>query len=397
MAASLVARPSLSSFVCLFATALLLVGASQGDYDPAFRRCAWQCFDEKECAVVDRHEEERLALHLREVDGIGRALYETWHRYRHLSCSDQCMADCSYSVTQERLSSKLSVYKYFGHWSFYRYFGFEEPASVIFSLGNAVPHVLRMWQQHRLPLSYTRCRMNSYKAGISGAGGSSSSGGKCNENSGEKTYFLHDWAYFYPWVATLAWFSSAIYHSKRTKETELLDLSTALILLWYGLAITSRRLAGPHAKSLYVSVLFSLSCSALVWRLSAMTAGQVPFQMHMVTAISIVIASVSLWILWIFTSRDQFDPRSESHRFLVMHLFNYAGSWPNKQRMAFFQVGFIAASMLELFDFPPILGFCDAHSLWHACTIPLGFVWYDFIEEDRAYMLRQDPATEKID
>lgn len=383
----------------------VIVDSSNGDYDPKFRRCVWHCFDKQSCAGKDQDSEETLAEHLKDrlFNGTGLGpIYTAWYRYSHLTCAEHCMADCAYSITQERISGDLPIYKYFGHWSFHRYFGLEEPASVVFSLGNAVPHILRIYRQYRQPFSYSRCRVNTYKAGISGAGrrGGEGSTSKCNMDEG--SYFLSDWAAFYPWVALIAWISSAVYHSKRTKETELLDLSTALILLWYGLAITTRRLAGPYSKSAYIKIIFAFSGLALAWRLSAMAAGKVPFQTHMFTAISIVILSVSLWIVWFFTSRDQFDSDPASHRFLLVHLFDYAGSWSNKRRMAFFQVGFIASSMLELFDFPPLRGIYDAHSLWHACTIPLGFIWYDFIDEDRAYMLKHvhqlvEPKSAKVD
>jgi hypothetical protein len=42
----------------------------------------------------------------------------------------------------------------------------------------------------------------------------------------------------------------------------------------------------------------------------------------------------------------------------------------------------MAATALELFDFPPWFGVIDAHSLWHLATAPIAVVWYDFILED---------------
>ena len=127
-----------------------------------------------------------------------------------------------------------------------------------------------------------------------------------------------------------------------------------------------------------------------MWRVHAMlTPGRVSFQRHMISAISLVVASVALWVLWLFTSRDQHSPLGSggANRFLLWHLFDHGGSSANKLRMLIFQLSFVAAAMLELFDFPPFLGIFDAHALWHACTIPLGFVWYDFIAEDREYII----------
>lgn len=45
--------------------------------------------------------------------------------------------------------------------------------------------------------------------------------------------------------------------------------------------------------------------------------------------------------------------------------------------------------MLELLDFPPILwGLFDAHSLWHAATIPVSYAWYKFTIADCNYEAR---------
>jgi post-GPI attachment to proteins factor 3 len=41
-----------------------------------------------------------------------------------------------------------------------------------------------------------------------------------------------------------------------------------------------------------------------------------------------------------------------------------------------------AATMLELFDFPPWRRVVDAHALWHLATAPLAVMWYDFILMD---------------
>ena len=164
-----------------------------------------------------------------------------------MSCTEHCVWICSADTSRRRLVKGLHAHKYFGHWSFHHYFGLEEPASSLFSLGNAVPHVLEILRQIRFwTFSSSRCRVASYKRGISGASSiESCSAPDCCDDA---PYFVQSWVSLYPYVALLAWVSSAVYHSKRTAETELLDLSTALFLLAYGLAVTVRRLAGPDVK-----------------------------------------------------------------------------------------------------------------------------------------------------
>ncbi|PAV23399.1 Per1 [Pyrrhoderma noxium] len=46
-------------------------------------------------------------------------------------------------------------------------------------------------------------------------------------------------------------------------------------------------------------------------------------------------------------------------------------------------VGLMMCAMsLELLDFPPIGRILDAHALWHAATVPIGEMWYNFLIED---------------
>ncbi|KAG9318053.1 Per1-like protein [Chiua virens] len=42
----------------------------------------------------------------------------------------------------------------------------------------------------------------------------------------------------------------------------------------------------------------------------------------------------------------------------------------------------MAATALELFDFPPLGRVLDAHALWHLSTAPIAKFWYDFLIED---------------
>ena len=40
------------------------------------------------------------------------------------------------------------------------------------------------------------------------------------------------------------------------------------------------------------------------------------------------------------------------------------------------------AMLLEIFDFPPVWGIFDAHSIWHAATLPITYLWWSFIKDD---------------
>lgn len=59
---------------------------------------------------------------------------------------------------------------------------------------------------------------------------------------------------------------------------------------------------------------------------------------------------------------------------------SYRPRFTNK--VAVFLVLTMAATCLELFDFPPWARIIDAHSLWHLSTAPIALKWYDFLVED---------------
>lgn len=45
-------------------------------------------------------------------------------------------------------------------------------------------------------------------------------------------------------------------------------------------------------------------------------------------------------------------------------------------------LGVAGATALEVFDFPPYFGIFDAHSLWHAATVPLVLLWWSWVKDD---------------
>ena len=51
----------------------------------------------------------------------------------------------------------------------------------------------------------------------------------------------------------------------------------------------------------------------------------------------------------------------------------------HKYKINVFNILLLIAGLLEIFDFPPILGIFDAHSIWHGLTTPLAYLLYDFL------------------
>lgn len=309
----------------LYGAALIVrvVNGSYGDMEPVFQRCVGGCMAEKaDLPCVDQD--------------------SGWLRLLSRTCKERCEYRCMSSITAERVRRNLPVYKYYGHWSFHRYGGLEEPASVVFSLLNALPHFWHLF-------SFSR---------------------KSRSN-----YFMRPHLAFYPYVALMAWLSSAIFHAKKTRRSTWIDYSAALVFLAHGLWLTLRRVAGEEGRTTanIVGACFALW---LVRRLGDMQRDLISFDTHMHTCIAIAVCTITLWLLWLFLGGGGGGNvvGGKKVRQLPHPL--------NRFRCLACQVAFAAASMLELFDFPPIWGILDAHSLWHLATVPLGFQWYEFWRQD---------------
>jgi hypothetical protein len=179
---------------------------------------------------------------------------------------------------------------------------------------------------------------------------------------------MRNWLAAYSLVACVCWFSSAFYHAKKTDHATHLDLISALGFITFGLFMAVRRIRGTSATPLRLSVLGAVLAGAWAVRAYYMLQGQISFNSHMMASIGLVVATTTLWVVWIVhTLLFVSDKREGRAKYLCLLC----------------QVWLILASALEVFDFPPIAGVFDAHALWHAATVPLGFLWYRFWEEDR--------------
>lgn len=107
-----------------------MVAASSGDRLPAFQSCLSQCVSNR-CTPDSPPLDAMLRLF-------------RW------SCRGDCAYHCTHSVTSGLLllssssasspSARPVVHQFYGKWPFWRLAGIQEPASVLFSLGNAWVH-----------------------------------------------------------------------------------------------------------------------------------------------------------------------------------------------------------------------------------------------------------------
>ncbi|KAI9016040.1 Per1-like protein [Hyaloraphidium curvatum] len=257
------------------------------------------------------------------------------------TCDEECGYRCMHKVTAQKVATGEPVEQYFGKWPFSRLLGLQEPASIAFSVLNGWGHV----RGHRtvvrnVPRAYSMRR-------------------------------LYD---VYALVNANAWFWSAVFHARDFRLTERLDYFAAASIILYAAyiaAVRVFRLYEPRRRAAWAAWTgaCAIAYAAHVGYLASLE--RFDYTYNVVACAVVGAASNVLWVGWWWANRDR----------------------PYAWKIAAMAAGISLATMLELFDFPPLWGVFDAHSLWHASTIPLVSGFYAFVRDDAAWevkMMKRD-------
>lgn len=263
------------------------------------------------------------------------------------SCLDDCKYGCMHAVEEHRRSQQqqqqvhgggklqpsYGPVKYYGKWPFRRVAGMQEPLSVAMSLANLAAHLHCVTRLLRALRAY-------------GAG-------------------KHPSAYPYAgmWLAYAAihmnaWLWSAVFHSRDTRVTERLDYCSADAVVAMSLFCVLARMRGvKQMKSMLpAGCLIAAGFLALVHHMLFV---KFDYGLNVQVCVAAGLVQALLWLLWCARSRH-----------------------PHRNIMYLFLACAHAALLLEVLDFPPMAGAADAHALWHACTIPLTYLFYHFLALD---------------
>ncbi|CAK7231741.1 hypothetical protein SCUCBS95973_008018 [Sporothrix curviconia] len=247
-------------------------------------------------------------------------------------CASECDQTCQRIVTGHRLAAGVDVVQFHGKWPFFRLWGIQEPASVAFSLGNLWAHVAGLRRLRRLvPASYS----------------------------------LRPWYIGFGTVGMATWIFSAIFHTRDFVLTERLDYFAAGASVLYGLYFTAIRVFRlDHPARAPVRSVWSLVCLCLyAAHVGFLTLVRWDYGYNMAANVVCGIVQNGLWSY--FSYREW----TRTRRFWAV--------WPG------IAVAWVMLAMsLELFDFSPIGGVFDAHSLWHLGTIGPTILWYNFLVRD---------------
>jgi hypothetical protein len=261
---------------------------------------------------------------------------------RHIlkwECIDECQYNCMRNISDHYLKVTGRVPKYYGHWPFIRVFLMQEPAAALFSIANIIPHAY-----------YIRKYWNTLASSSS------------NVLYGKFLIILS-------FISMNAWLASVAYHTRKLPATALYDFSSALILLGFSTGLAAYRLSlelklkTQRSFDILFGVFSVFLMGFTLFSILNLYHGSIAFGDHMKRCIGLATSQLTLWIIWFLVSKA-----------------------PHRYWCLLSQVWFAAAGMLEVFDFPPYFGHFDAHSLWHAATVPLGMILYHFWIQDVYYL-----------
>ncbi|KAK9320981.1 Per1-like protein [Lipomyces orientalis] len=301
--------------------------ASAGDQLPEFRQCVADCNE----IVCNSESPPELPLYL-------TAFF--W------DCSQDCDYQCQRSITFERIDDNKPVLQFHGKWPFQRLLGIQEPASVLFSVLNFVPHY-NAFHELRKTLPPDDARSN---------------------------FFLRKYYLLVTITGMNAWIWSAVFHCRDFVLTERLDYfsaGTTILSGFYFAVVRNFRLDRQQMATTRVA--FTIACCvALFCHVFYLSFIRFSYSYNMMANVVIGIFQNLLWIYYsisnYFFPADIYSHQRES--WLLWPLWNV--------------ILLTFAMCLELFDFPPWMDAIDAHSLWHAATIVPSFWWYRWMTKDAA-------------
>ena len=225
--------------------------------------------------------------------------------------------------------------QYHGKWPFYRFLGMQEPFSVLFSFMNLVAHQdgLARVRQHISP-----------------------------------DYPLRPYYLAFGYFGLASWIFSMVFHTRDFNVTEKLDYFAAGASVFYGMYYTPVRvfrLDRPSPRRRSVLRAWTVLCLALyLCHVGYLTLVRWDYTYNMAANVA---AGVFQNLLWTGFSIEMYRRVKQPWT-----------AWPG------LIVAWITLAMsLELLDFPPLWGICDAHSLWHLGTVLPAKWFYEYVAGKR--------------
>lgn len=316
--------------ILMLTVVVAVVSGSRGDQEEEYLECLSGCLKVHQCSVANDHPSS------------------AWLRFLGWSCRDECRYECMWEVVRERRVHGLPIEQYHGKWPFIRIAGIQEPASVVFSILNGLAHIFGLAAYKRR----VGTKGGSGSGNVGGSGGSGSSGNVGGSGSGTLLMTV------YAAVAVNAWIWSSIFHTRDTDWTERMDYFSAAALLFFSLFLSIAKLFYSNSRGGGGLGLFLIGVGLMGWFMRYVYyLGWVRFDYgyNMTVMVALGLTFNGLWFAWGLANRKHL--RSARLTMVWTVVATLAGA-------------------LELLEFVPLWDTIDAHSLWHAVTVPLAYAIY---------------------
>ncbi|RDD43549.1 Post-GPI attachment to proteins factor 3 [Trichoplax sp. H2] len=251
-------------------------------------------------------------------------------------CLDNCKYLSMHQVVDELIEYNQPIPQWHGKWPFVRFLGIQEPASVVFSIGNAMANYFG-WKVYR--------------------------------ESVHSNYRMYHVVRTYTMVSVNAWLWSTIFHTRDLLWTERMDYFSAGAVIAFGHYLFMFYILTNYGYKwlarLYGGIVLLLYSCHIYY----MAFIQFSYSYNMRANVAVGFLTALCWCTWFIKT---------------------AKSRPHVWIGFLCAIGTPAVAALELFDFPPFWWTFDAHSLWHAATIPFAYIWFLFLRSDAELEIRRD-------
>lgn len=304
------------------------VVASTGDRLPEFRDCVSAC---TETNCIQNQNPLPLGLRLLFWD-----------------CRQDCDYKCQRAVTARHVEQNQQIHQFHGKWPFVRMLGIQEPASVIFSLLNFLPHYEGL---KRILL-------------------------RVHDDNNTR---LRKWYALFAVVGMNAWLWSAVFHTRDFVLTERLDYFSAMLTIVYGLFVACLRIfrLDMPQKSAQRYVLGGACILFYLCHVGYLSLVTFSYSYNMAAG---VVVGLIHNILWGTYSVMRYNSLKEAQP-AGNHAWALVPLW--------IVLAIMAGMSLELFDFSPFWFVFDAHALWHLATVVPTHWWYTWMERDVQSLARE--------
>ena len=235
------------------------------------------------------------------------------------------------------------IVQYHGKWPFYRFMGIQEPFSVLFSFMNFLAH---------------RNGMERIRSTI------------------PARYSLRPYYLLLGYFGLASWTFSMIFHTRDFNITEKLDYFAAGASVLYGMyyaPIRVFRLDQQEPTKQSILRAWTIVCCLLyAAHVTYLTTWSWDYTYNMAANVA---AGIVANLLWSYFSITRYRKIQKTW-----------AAWPG-----LIVAWIILAMSLELFDFPPVAGMMDAHSLWHLGTVGPTVLWYRLVGNALSYNVQTNP------